>query len=84
MEHLAQLGAGVNMDELGARFEEWLSEPHPHEVSAEELEVSHRRKVAEENRAAIERLVGFQRMEPAERDLTGAQQPTARPKGVIK
>jgi outer membrane protein TolC len=44
-------------------IEENLNEPLPDEVSADVLERRRRRKIAEENRAATERLAGVMGLE---------------------
>jgi len=49
--------------EIIEQLEKHLNEPLPDEVSADELERRRRRKIAEENRAATERLAGVMNLE---------------------
>ncbi len=44
-------------------IESHLAEPLPDEVSADELERRRRRRIAEENRSATERLAGLTNLE---------------------
>lgn len=54
---------GVSRMDVISRLEEQLAEPVPGEVSEEEMQLMHRRRVARENAAATGRLRAMMGME---------------------
>lgn len=78
LEQLTLLGSGVNLDEIIGRYDTYLDEPLPDEVSAEEYEMRRRRKIALENQASLERLSGVTRMDRARdaRQWAGGERPS--------
>ena len=57
------LGQGVNVGEIGERFDAYLDEPLADEISADEYEMRRRQKIALENQGKIEKMIGIGRLE---------------------
>ena len=53
----AQVGGGGSLGDALARFEDALREPLPGELSADEVELRRRNRIALENQAALQRLM---------------------------